>query len=63
MDLNECVKLILGSAAVVALWLRFEHRLTRVEDKVQERYRDKKQTESRFSTIEKWLPQKPNEPL
>jgi len=39
------------------MWLRLEHRLTRVEERVQERYRDKKALNDRLEQVEKWLPQ------
>jgi hypothetical protein len=61
MDLDKCLQLVTLLGAFAALWLRMEHRLTRVEDKVHERYRDKKAVESRLTTVEKWLPKPPAE--
>jgi uncharacterized membrane protein YqgA involved in biofilm formation len=56
MDWKACLELIVALGAIVAMWLRLEHRLTRVESRVQERYRDKKAVEERFAMVEKWLP-------
>ena len=56
MSAEFCVQAIISLGAVVAMWLRLERRLTRVEDRVQERYRDKKAVNERIDTIEKWLP-------
>jgi hypothetical protein len=39
-----------------------EHRMTRVEDRVKERYREKKELEQRLTTIEKWLPKQLHDP-
>ena len=38
------------------MWIRLEHRLTRVEGRIQERYRDKKAVNERIENVEKWLP-------
>lgn len=55
-DLKACIELIGALAAIGAMWLRLEHRLTRVEDRVQERYRDKKAVSDRIEKVERWLP-------
>jgi uncharacterized membrane protein YqgA involved in biofilm formation len=56
MDWHGCLELIVALGVIVGIWLRLEHRLTRVESRVQERYRDKRATDERFQVIEKWLP-------
>lgn len=56
MDSGVCIQLLGSVGAVIAMWLRLEHRLSRVEGRVQERYRDKKATEDRIEKVEKWLP-------
>lgn len=56
LDLKACLELVVALGAIAALWLRLEHRLTRVEDRVQERYRDKKALNDRVERVEKWLP-------
>ena len=61
-DLKGCIELIIALGAVVAMWLRMEHRLTRVEDRVQERYRDKKAVNERIENVEKWLPKDAKQP-
>ena len=61
-DLKACIELIIALGAVVAMWLRMEHRLTRVEDRVQERYRDKKAVNERIENVEKWLPKDAKQP-
>ena len=55
-DWKACLELIFALGAIAAMWLRLEHRLTRVEDRVQERYRDKKEVSDRIGKVEKWLP-------
>jgi hypothetical protein len=55
-DVKACLELILALGAIAAMWLRLEHRLTRVEDRVQERYRDKKAVSDRIEKVERWLP-------
>ncbi len=55
-DLKACLELVVALGAIGAMWLRLEHRLTRVEDRVQERYRDKKAVTERIENVEKWLP-------
>jgi hypothetical protein len=62
MDINECVQLLVPLGSVAALWLRMEHRLTRVEDKVKERYSEKKTLLERLDKIEKWLPKQLHDP-
>jgi len=61
-DVKACIELIIALGAVVAMWLRMEHRLTRVEDRVQERYRDKKAVNERIENVEKWLPKDAKQP-
>lgn len=56
MDTGVCVQVIVSLSAVGAMWVRMERRLTRLQDRVQERYRDKKATEQRIERVEKWLP-------
>lgn len=53
---NECSVELATLLGMVGIWLRLERRLTKVEDRVQERYRDKKATEERIDRIERWLP-------
>jgi hypothetical protein len=55
-DWRACLELIVALGAIAAMWIRLEHRLTRVEDRVQERYRDKKAVTDRFEKVESWLP-------
>jgi hypothetical protein len=55
-DFKACLELIGALAFISAMWIRIEHRLTRVEDRVQERYRDKKAVNERIEQVEKWLP-------
>jgi ribosome-associated translation inhibitor RaiA len=55
-DLKACLELIVALGAIAAMWARLEHRLTRVEDRVQERYRDKKAVSDRIEKVERWLP-------
>jgi uncharacterized membrane protein YciS (DUF1049 family) len=56
VDVKFCLELIVALAAVGAMWLRMEIRLTRLGERVQERYRDKAAEISRIEKIEKWLP-------
>jgi hypothetical protein len=58
MSGSECSVELATLLGMVGIWLRLERRLTKVEDRVQERYRDKKATEERLERIEKWLPNK-----
>lgn len=55
-DLKACLELIVALGVQGAMWLRMEHRLTRVEGRVQERYRDKQAVNDRIAKVEKWLP-------
>jgi len=55
-DWKACLELIIALGAIVAMWIRLEHRLTQVEDRVQERYRDKKEVSDRIQKVERWLP-------
>jgi hypothetical protein len=61
MSIDQCLQLLVPLGAVVSLWLRLEHRLTRVEDKVKERYRDRQELQGRIANVEKWLPKPPTE--
>ena len=61
MNVDTCVQLLVPLGAVAAMWLRMEHRITRVEDRVKERYRDKQALDARITNVEKWLPQKTSE--
>lgn len=56
MDTKACLELVIALGAVGGMWLRIEHRLTKIEGRVQERYRDKKADTDRIEKIEKWLP-------
>jgi len=55
-DPRTCIELIIALGAIAAMWIRLEHRLTRVEGRIQERYRDKKAVNERIENVEKWLP-------
>lgn len=55
-DLKACIELIGALGFITLMWIRIEHRLTRVEDRVQERYRDKKAVSDRIGKVERWLP-------
>ena len=55
-DLKACLELIVALGAVAAMWIRLERRLTQVEDRIKERYRDKKNVSDRIEKIERWLP-------
>lgn len=59
MGTTNCIEIVVGLMGLVGIWLRLEHRLTRVEDRVRERYRDKKAMEQRVETVERWLPKQP----
>lgn len=61
-DAKFCLELIIALAAVAGMWLRLEHRLTKIEGRVQERYRDKKATEERIEKVERWLPGNEKQP-
>jgi len=58
VDAKFCLELIIALAAIAVMWIRIEHRLTKIEGRVQERYRDKKAEIDRLAQIEKWLPKK-----
>jgi len=55
-DVKACLELIVALGLVVAMWIRLERRMTRIEDRVHERYRDKKENNERLKKIENWLP-------
>jgi len=55
-DTKACLELVVALGAIAAMWIRMEHRLTKVEDRIQERYRDKKAVNERIENVEKWLP-------
>lgn len=57
-NLLACAKCIIPVAAVVIAWLRIEKRLSKIEGRVQERYRDRKEVTDRLSAVEQWLPKK-----
>ena len=48
----DVLQLVALLAAVAALWVRIEVRLTGIQDRVQERYRDKKAIEERLKKLE-----------
>jgi len=58
MDTRLCLQLIVALAGIVGIWLRMEKRMTRIEDRVRERYRDKAAVNERFGEIERWLPKR-----
>jgi hypothetical protein len=61
MSTEFCLQLIVALGAIVLVWVRLERRLTRIEDRVRERYRDKQAVTDRFESIERWLPTKKRE--
>lgn len=48
----DVLQLVIILGAVAALWVRMEVRITGVEDRVHERYRDKKAIEERLKSLE-----------
>ena len=56
IDAKFCLELISALGLVVVMWIRLERRLTKIEDKVQERYRDKAALRTELDDIKKWLP-------
>lgn len=59
---DVCFEAVATFGGLVAMWLRFERRLTKIEGRVIERYRDKKATEERIARVEKWLPPGTHQP-
>ena len=49
---GDVLQLLALLAALTAMWIRMEVRITRVEDRVRERYRDKKAIEDRLTKLE-----------